>query len=360
MTPMRGLLPLCLLLAACGFGEVQAQEPQPADLETVGSTTSTAPAAAPPTTTTTAVPSAPTIEVEPPSGRQRLVIHGTGDVNLWERYAGTDPEATWAPLRDLFQNDDLTVVNLECAPSELGSPLPKAYNFRCPFETLLPMAEAGVDVANLANNHSQDFGSEAMLDGRANVFAAGLNPVGVGADLEQATEPAVFSIGGWTVAVVGFGGVVTDSSWLATPDRPGMASGDDGELMADTVRRADELADIVIVTIHWGWELETEPRRADVELAEAMVAAGADMIFGHHQHRLNPMTYIDGVPIAWGLGNFIWQPGTGDASRTAVAEVIVEPDGTIRGCLIPARIIATGVVELHGTSCGGSATPAGY
>lgn len=354
---MRGLLPLCLLLAACGFGEAHAENNPAQTLDTVSTTTR---APAPSTTTTTTLAPARTIDVEPPSPRRRLVIHGVGDVNLWERYAGTDPEATWSPLRDLFRSDDLTVVNLECTPSALGVPLDKTYTFRCPFETLLPMADAGVDVANLANNHSQDFGPEALVDGRANVVAAGMQPVGAGQDFDEATAPALFEIGGWTVAVVGFGGVVPSSSWLATADRPGMASGDDSEIMTEAIRRADEMADLVVVTIHWGWELETEPRQVDIDLAHDMVEAGADMIFGHHQHRLNPMTFIDGVPVAWGLGNFIWQRGAADANRTAVAQVIVEPDGTIRACLIPAQIVSTGVVQLEGTSCGGPEVPSGY
>jgi len=356
---MRGLLALCLLLAACGLGEAQAQD-TPTTIPEVISTTTTARAPDPASTTTTTMPDSPLVEVDPPSGRQRLVIHGVGDVNLWDRYAGRDPDATWAPLQEMFLSDDLTVVNLECTPSALGTPLDKTYTFRCPFETLLPMAAAGVEVANLANNHSQDFGPEAMLDGRHNVLAAGMQPVGVGRDLDQATEPALFEVGGWTIAVVGFGGVVPSSLWLATADNPGMASGDDPDLMAAAIRRADEVADLVVVTIHWGWELETEPRQADIDLARVMVEAGADMIFGHHQHRLNPLTYIDGVPVAWGLGNFIWQAGAGEANRTAVAEVIVEPDGTIRGCLIPAQIVATGVVQLESDACGGSSTLAGY
>ncbi len=357
---MRVLILVSLLAAACGPGVA-------AELETT--TTSPTTTLAPSTTTTASVPTAATTtttepgpslpQVDPPSSRGRLVIHGTGDVNLWERYAGTDPEATWGPLRSIFQSDDLTVINLECTPSELGEPLPKEFNFRCPLASLPIMAEAGVDVANLANNHSQDFGQEAMLDGRRNVLASGVEPVGVGENLAVATMPALFEIKGWTVAVLGFGGVVIDSGWLATTDRPGMASGDDGELIAEAVRRADALADIVVVTIHWGSELETVPRQGDILLAEAMIEAGADMIFGHHQHRLNPMTFVDGRPVAWGLGNFIWQVGSGDASRTALAQVIVEPDGTVRGCLIPARIVGLGVVEVDDRQCA-PAQPSGY
>lgn len=353
MVAMRGLLPLLMLVAACGVGDNLAPPVEPVRVSPIHLDTpaaSTPPSTALTTTTTAAEPLA-VDRSSAPAPRERIVIRAVGDVNLWERYAGDDPEATWGPLRALFQSDALTVVNLECTPSTLGTPLAKEFTFRCPVDTLLPMADAGIDVANLANNHSQDFGTEAMLDGRMNVVAAGMAPVGVGTNLAQATEPAIFEIGGWTVAVLGFGGVVPASSWLATEDGPGMASGDDVDVMMDAVHRADEIADLVVVTIHWGWELETTPRQVDVDLAEAMVTAGADMIFGHHQHRLNPLTWVEGRPVAWGLGNFIWQRGVADANRTAIAEVVVEPDGTILACLIPATIVATGIVEPSAQSC---------
>lgn len=364
MVTMRWVA-VVLILAACGYGQQISSESQP------GAAAPAMPAASPeaaepaptsmPSSSTTAatLPAPRTVDAPQPPSRQRLLIHGTGDVNLSPRYAGNDPDANWAPLREIFQNDDLTVVNLECTPSEVGAPVPKAFNFRCPLASLPIMRDAGVEVANLGNNHSQDYGTEAMLDGRQQVIQAGMYPVGVGADHAEATLPALFDINGWTIAVLGFGGVVPHAGWLATDDSPGMANGDDAELMAEAVRSAAAQADLVIVSIHWGWELETEPRQSDIDLARAMIEAGADMIFGHHQHRLNPMTYIDGVPVAWGLGNFIWQRGNPAANRTAIAQVVVDPDGTIRGCLLPATIVRTGVVEVDERECA-PAPVAGY
>src|SRR5690606_38062811 len=134
-------------------------------------------------------------------------------------------------LEGLFANDDLTVVNLECTPPDLGSPLPKAYNFRCSTETLTSTRPTGIEVADQPNNHSGAFGTEALVDGRAQLIAAGIAPVGVGKDYEEAGEAAFFEINGWKVAVLGFGGVVPGSSWIATDDRPGMRHGKDTEGM---------------------------------------------------------------------------------------------------------------------------------
>jgi poly-gamma-glutamate synthesis protein (capsule biosynthesis protein) len=300
---------------------------------------------------TTAVPAEPVSSTAPlPPPRETLVIQGVGDVNLDPGYipnlAANGYGFAFDGLDGLFASDDLTIVNLECAPSDLGQRVPKTFNFRCDPEALPVARNRGVEVANMANNHVLDYGVEAMLDGRANVAEAGIAPVGVGADVAEATAPALFDLGGWTVAVVGMGGVVPADWWLATDDRPGMASGDDIAQMVAAVEAADEVADLVVVSIHWMWELEREPRPDDRERAEAMVAAGADIVFGHHPHRLGELELIDGRPVFWTLGNFIWPRFSDAGATTAVARVVVHPDGELEACLLPAFITVSGQPEL--------------
>jgi poly-gamma-glutamate capsule biosynthesis protein CapA/YwtB (metallophosphatase superfamily) len=144
----------------------------------------------------------------------------------------------------------------------------------------------------------------ALLDSIRHAREAGIAPVGVGADLTAATAPAVVERGGWRFAVLGFGGVAPSAEWLATP------------------------------------------RPDDIGFAAAMIEAGADGIFGHHQHRLGPLGVHRDRPIAWGLGNFVWPRLSEDSARTAVAQFVVEPDGAVRGCLLPAVIAAHGHPEL--------------
>ena len=336
-----------------------------------GPTVTTLPQAAPSTTstvvTTTTVPPSttttlpgPTTTTLPP--KSTLVIHGTGDVTPDANYipalAVNGWEHAWTGLGGLFTRDDLTVINLECVPSDLGRPLVKDFVFRCPTEALPSVVAAGVDVANMANNHSGDYGKEALVDGRAQLIAHGIAPVGAGKDYEEAGAPALFEIGGWTVAVVGFGGVAPDPNWYATDDRPGMRSGDSTSGMVAAVEAADAVADIVIVSVHWGFELDTTPRGEDIARAEAMIEAGADIIFGHHQHRIHPYEFIDGAVVFWGLGNFVWPHNSIASATTAVARAVVHPDGSIEACLIPAFIRTHGRPVLTGEpECGPGLQP---
>jgi poly-gamma-glutamate capsule biosynthesis protein CapA/YwtB (metallophosphatase superfamily) len=332
-------------VAADGATETSMGVPQP-------STTSTG---TPSTTTTIPPPSPTTSATLPPRGT--LVIHGTGDVNLDPEYipalAANGWDHAWAGLDGLFQDDDLTVVNLECAPSDIGQPEPKEFVFRCPAASLPSLATAGVEVASMGNNHSGDYGKEALVDGRANLIASGVAPVGAGANAAEAGAPALFEIAGWRVAVVGFGGVFPNPPWFATADRPGMRDGDDIPSMVEAVQAAAEVADIVVVAIHWGVEFDTEPRTEDIERAEAMIDAGADVIFGHHAHRLQPFEMVNDSAVFWGLGNFVWPRQSTAGSTTGVARAVVHPDGTIEACLIPAFIESPGQPVLTGEpECG--------
>lgn len=344
------LVGLALGVAACSpapaaepdypttVGLMDITTPEPGQINAPSTTSATTPPATNESTATTTIVSQP---------RQRLVVSGTGDVNLDTTYI---PELLaqgyrypWTGASDVLDNDDLTIVNLECAASDIGDSGEEEFAFRCDTDALPFMRAGGVEVANLGNNHSGDYGKEALVDSRAQLQAADIFPVGVGADSFEAHEPAIVDINGWRVAILGFGGVVPAPEWIATPDRAGMADGDNTESMVAAVRAADEVADIVIVTVHWGVELDTTPRPDDRERAEAMVAAGADAIFGHHSHRLQPLEYIDGVPVAWGLGNFVWPVITAEGSTTAIAQVVFEPDGSVNACLIPTYIEEPGL-----------------
>jgi poly-gamma-glutamate synthesis protein (capsule biosynthesis protein) len=118
--------------------------------------------------------------------------------------------------------------------------------------------------------------------------------------------------------------------------------------MLEAIRVAERVADLVIVTIHWGVELDTEPRAEQIELGHAFVEAGADMVFGHHSHRLQPVTHHRGRPIFWGLGNFVWPDFSVEGATTAVARAVVTPEGAVRGRLLPAFIEAPGHPVLTG------------
>ena len=280
------------------------------------------------------------------AGRGTLVIHGTGDVSL-------DPSQipvfrtkgygwAWSGLRGSFRRDDLTVVNLECPATDLVDPEPKPFTFRCDPAALPAARRAGVDVASQANNHSYDDGPAGLVDSLSTIRAAGLVAVGAGRDQPDALRAASLEINGWTVAVLGIDEVLDPADEVAGPDKPGTAAGHDFGLALRAIRDAAASSDLVVVMIHWGGELDARPRGYQVEQAHRMIDAGADVIFGSHSHRVQPMETYRDRPIFYSLGNFVWPRLTPTTSTSAVAEVVVAPDGAITGRLLPVEIVSDG------------------
>lgn len=324
--------------------------PTPATTTTASPAATTTAAPAPATTTPTQAPVtvAPAVAV-----KGRLVVSGVGDVNLDPGFVRTFPsqgyEIAWSGLQRIFVEDDLTIVNLECSAGRGGTPWDKTWVFACDPDSYPIAAEAGVDVANQANNHGVDYGFDAMLDGSALLRTAGIAAVGAGASRSEAYAPAVIEVDGWTVAVIGLSAVGPENgSWSAGDARPGVASATDLDAATAAIRAADEVADLVFVTVHWGEQGDTAPRAWVRRLGEAYVEAGADGVFGHHSHVLGPLTWHEGRPIAWGLGNFVWQAHPPESVDTAIAQLVFEPDGRIGACLIPVRIESTGHPVVQG------------
>jgi poly-gamma-glutamate capsule biosynthesis protein CapA/YwtB (metallophosphatase superfamily) len=323
------------------LGDSPTTAPRPVASKAHGPATSV-----PPTPAPSARGSSPAPSPAPPH-RGRLLIHGAGDTNFDPSYIPNLQTYGWAyalsGLDGLFQRDDLTVANFECAVSNLGAAVPKTFNFRCDPDALPALKAGGIEVGNLANNHSYDYGPDAVVDSRRNLEQAGIAPVGAGKDTDEAIEPALFEIKGWKVAVVGIDEVVDPyPEAVATAEHPGTACGHDVGCMMAEIREAARQSDLVVVDIHWGVELDTQPRDYQVEQAHQFIAAGADIIFGGHSHRLQPLTVYKGKPIFWSLGNFVWPAFSVEGSTTAVAEVVVKPDGAMTARLIPAYIASSG------------------
>ena len=124
-----------------------ASTPPSTTVLAVETTTTTTPTTTLPPTTTTTIPPTTTTTEEP---RGTLVIQGTGDVAVDPWYIPTflseGWDHAWTGLDGVFLEDDLTVINLECVPSDIGEPLDKAFTFRCPTTALPSIRRHGIDV----------------------------------------------------------------------------------------------------------------------------------------------------------------------------------------------------------------------
>ena len=207
------------------------------------------------------------------------------------------------------------------------------------------LADAGVDVVSMANNHVGDYGQAGLRDTLAAARRAPLEVVGIGRDVEAAFAPYRETIEGLDVAVLAADTVFREGSssvWAAGPDNPGAAAARQRRPAAllEAVRSSAEEDDIVVVYLHWGREQQSCPTQRQRTLARSLAEAGADVVVGTHSHVLGGAGWSGSTYVGYGLGNFVWyhdrQPDTG------VLTLRVTRDGVVSEAWTPARIAAGG------------------
>jgi poly-gamma-glutamate synthesis protein (capsule biosynthesis protein) len=255
--------------------------------------------------------------------RERTLLF-VGDVML-SRGVGTrmQAEADYTfPFQEIAETlaaADLTFANLECPVSNTGRNRQHLYSFRADPKAIGGLTHAGFDVVSVANNHMYDWGPEALLDTLRRLREAGIKPVGAGANDLEAHYPVLVDLGGLRLAFLAYVDVEPKVA-TAAPGRPGVAWLEPERVLAD-IRFARPLADLVIVSPHWGIEYATQPNKQQVELARRMIDAGADLVVGTHPHVVQPLEEYHGRWIAYSLGNFVFDQKSPATRRGLMLEV---------------------------------------
>ncbi|GAB4546779.1 MAG: CapA family protein [Anaerolineae bacterium] len=250
--------------------------------------------------------------------------------------ATNDPRYPFQNTYYFLHNADVTVGNLECVISDKGEPLRrKQFTFRAEPFMLEGLQWAGFDVLSLANNHSMDYGAEAMLDMRQRLDAAHIMPVGAGKNEAEAFAPALVTVKGVKIAFIGVvnvpkSGTITFDTAItaATVDQPGVAwiteDADGLHKLTQSVMQAKQKADVVIVLLHSGWEFIHTPSDLQKRLSRAAIDAGAAAVIGSHPHVLQGVENYNGGVIAYSLGNFAFDM---EVNLTALLELKLDSRG---------------------------------
>ena len=227
-------------------------------------------------------------------------------------------------LRKAVEEADLFMVNQELPASDRGEAASdKEFTFRVPPERLGILREMGVDLVTLANNHSLDFGREALTDTLDALKEREILYTGAGRNAAEAAEPVILELKGKRIGFLGASRVAPEITWSAGTERPGLLLAYDPERLLKTVAKMQELCDYTVVYMHWGVEREEEPKEYVRELAHQIVEAGADLVIGAHPHVLQGTEYWKGVPIVYSLGNLVFGSSI---PKTMLLKARIEPD----------------------------------
>jgi len=250
-----------------------------------------------------------------------------GDLMLGRDVALAHADGDWRGTLDavgpVLAGSDLAFGNLESPLT--GAPLlGPSHDLRAPPASAGVLARLGLDVLSLANNHSRDSGDAGLRETTEALRSVGIAAVG------PSPVPWRGLLNGSRLAFLAFDDTQADL---------------DLREAAMAVASERGRADLVLVSLHWGIELEPAPNERERRIALALAAAGADLIVGHGPHVLQVIEWVWGAGrgrptlVAYSLGNAVFDsPAPPAARRSAVLIAHLDRLGVRSACIVPIEI----------------------
>ena len=228
---------------------------------------------------------------------QTVTLTATGDCTLGATqthgYAGSFHEYYdkygqdyfFDDVRDIFEKDDFTLVNLECVLTESTDRVEKTWNLKGKPEYVGIMTGSSVEGCSLGNNHTLDYGPQSLTDTENVLDQAGI-VYGYNEHVATYTTESGIVIG-----------IVSANLLAQTQER--------ANYIRDGITKLrEEGADLVIACCHWGIEGDHYPNDYQKTTAHQIIDWGADAVIGNHPHVLQGVELYEGKMICYSLGNF--------------------------------------------------------
>ena len=239
-----------------------------------------------------------------PAFGETLTLSFIGDCSIGESFQSQGKEGCYTHVLDeqgyawpfslvypILAEDDFTFANLEVVFTSRTRHMDKNFPLVANPQYAQTLLYSGIDAVNTANNHAYDFFVEGYLDSLETLDELGMPYFGNFNLGTRQPQDILFveTVKGVTIGALGFS-YPQDSDMLRIANR------------IQTLR--EQGCDLVIVSLHWGRETKKTPESYQIKYARKIMQAGADVIWGHHPHVLQPVQFYDGKPIFYSTGNF--------------------------------------------------------
>lgn len=216
-------------------------------------------------------------------------------------------------LLSILRQADIRIGTLETAvgnnPSFYGEKMSRRADvIYVKDNDLKRLVELDINIVSLANNHFFDLGPIGAVHALDLLDSLGIQHCGAGRNLEEASQPVVVEKDGKSIAFLAFCDWRDETvGWcpFATDKDPGVNPMYD-EYVINEITKYKRIYDYIAVIPHWGKEHTFVTTRHVYRLAKKMIKAGADMIFGGHTHRIQPLISRSNKIIAYSMGNFLF------------------------------------------------------
>lgn len=261
-----------------------------------------------------------------------IMVHDYQYNEAYDASTGTyDFMHNFQDMKKYFEGYDLVLGNLELTFGGTERPYSSFPCFNTPDAFLDAIKDAGFDILTTANNHSMDTGKSGLIRTLDKLDEYEIDHMGTYRSAEEREKILLKKVNGITFAFLSF---TYGTNGISVPDDYLVNLIDQEQMVAD-IKKAREMADVVIVMPHMGNEYESYARDVFKNWADLMFLSGADIVFASHSHVLQPMEYRkidhgDGVHdgfIIYSLGNFISSQTTPPRNASIVLHVTVEQVG---------------------------------
>lgn len=215
--------------------------------------------------------------------------------------------SSFEPVKAEMESLDILLANQEsiAAGAEFGvSGYP---NFSSPVHIIGDLKTVGVDILSIANNHTLDQKEAGVLATINQMVTYDMPYIGAYQSFEDKQSDRIFHV---KDVSIGFLSYTYGTNGHETPaGKDYLVNRIDSDRMTLEIQALKQEVDFVIVSMHWGAEYELEPNDMQRKLAKTIADAGADVIFGHHPHVIQPYEMIKAksgqqTHVFYSLGNF--------------------------------------------------------
>ena len=224
------------------------------------------------------------------------------------------PDFLFRNVVGIFSDGDLVMGNLEAPVSRSSDQKGIRKNlFRAEPEVAMALKRARFTVLSLANNHIMEHGLPAFEETWASLQEAGILCPGIRSKRDLVT------VNGCKICVLAYS-FIPDSSEQVPYNRVRNES-----RIIDDIRSIRDIADLVILMLHWGEEYVSCPSPEQVTMGRTLVDNGADIIIGSHPHVLQGYEMYRNRIIVYSLGNFIFENFIRETGRGAILRIDADP-----------------------------------
>lgn len=214
----------------------------------------------------------------------------------------------YKPIEDYIKGNDLAIINQETLVTDVVAP--QSYpTFASPKALADKVKSLGFNAVSMCNNHVLDQGDAGVQDSLKYWDSLGILHYGIYADQTDCDNIKTMEINGITFAFLGY---MEHTNGLSLPEgsKSTYITLSEEEKVKAQIQKADQMADVVVVSCHYGTEITNELNDQQVNLTPKLVEWGADLIIGTQAHALSTSQYIDKADgtkafVFYGLGNFL-------------------------------------------------------